>query len=112
MIRSSFAACYQIVGALLACTTIGYLIVLVRMFERLRRHDAQTYARLGRPTLLMNNTLKNGLRVTRYLLMREYSSAVDQKVRLLAGVARWALIASLVLAALIILLPFAIRSIA
>src|SRR5262245_25330041 len=42
------------------------------VLRRLKSRHRETFDRLGRPSLIMNNSILNNLLVTRFLLMREY----------------------------------------
>jgi hypothetical protein len=48
-------------------TVIGYLLCLSRLFRYLEQHAPDTYDSLGRPTLLLRNSLESNYKVIRFL---------------------------------------------
>ena len=56
-----------------------------RLLTRLRTHHVQTWEALGRPTLIINNSLTNSVAVLRFLWRREYRALDDSQLVRLAG---------------------------
>jgi hypothetical protein len=71
--------------------------------RELRSRHPDIWESLGRPTLIMNNSISNGLAVQRFLWRREYESLDDPEFVQLSRVLRTFGIAYLVLFALIVL---------
>ena len=68
--------------ALVVSAVIG-LILQHSFLTRLRTRHVQTWEALGRPALLLNNSLTNSVAVLRFLWRREYCALGDsQSVRL------------------------------
>jgi hypothetical protein len=55
---------------------------------RLRKRHTQTWEALGRPTLLLNNSLTNSFAVLQFLWRREYHALDDSQSVKLAGILR------------------------
>ena len=56
-----------------------------RLLTRLRTHHVLTLEALGRPTLIINNSLTNSVAVLRFLWRRDYRALDDSQLVRLAG---------------------------
>jgi hypothetical protein len=75
--------------------TTVYLLLVARLFSRLREHCPAVYDSLGSPSLIFNNTPKNNMLFLRWLWGRDYDDLSD------ADTVRKARVIRLVLASLL-----------
>ena len=54
-------------------TTTSYLVVVAVLLNRLRDYYPTIWDRLGRTTLIINNSIGNSGRVAKFLLLRDIS---------------------------------------
>lgn len=73
-----------------------YLFRLYSLLKKLKEVDAEEWNRLGAPTLIMNNSLRNSCLVVKWLLCEEYLKLNHQKVLKEASLCRVLLIIGLV----------------
>jgi hypothetical protein len=68
--------------AILFCVITAYFIgwvVMCRQFLRmLRTRHEQTWIALGKPSLILNNSISNSIAVTRFVWRREYMELEDE----------------------------------
>jgi hypothetical protein len=64
---------------------VVWFILMNRLFRILRTRHPATYDSIGRPTLFLNNSIKNGLLTTRFLLGRHYRKIQDPELHSLCG---------------------------
>jgi hypothetical protein len=62
---------------LLAVSCIAGLVAMHFFLRCLRLHHVATWQHLGTPTLVMNNTIRSGLSVMRWLWKKEYVALED-----------------------------------
>ena len=70
-------------GALLTLLAVGCVggLVATQFFLRyLRLHHRDTWEKLGSPSLVMNNSIRNGLAVTRWLWAKEFLDLEDPRL--------------------------------
>ena len=65
-----------------------------KMFRLLAVRHPQKYEEMGRPTVFLNNSIKNGWAFTRFFYGRHYVSLGDPEVNRVAGL-MWVLPASM-----------------
>jgi hypothetical protein len=85
---STLATLFYGVLLLLIPGTIVYLFLISRLTSRLRQDHNEIYARLGEPTLFLNNSPSNSMRLVAFILSGRYSSLADPKLRVLGGACR------------------------
>ena len=67
---------------LLACVVVWFILI-TRLFRLLRTRHPAVYDSLGRPTLILNNSIRNGWLFTRFLLGGHFRDIDDtETVRL------------------------------
>ncbi len=64
-------------------TTTSYLVVVAVLLNRLRDYYPTIWDRLGRPTLIINNSIGNSGRVLNFILLGEYISLERGKIQAL-----------------------------
>lgn len=57
-----------------------YLYRLYSLYKKLKECETEEWNRLGSPTLIMNNSLRNSYLVVKWLLSKEYLNLDDQKI--------------------------------
>lgn len=67
---------------------ILWLLLVGRLFAMLKARAPEAYAAIGRPHLIWNNSISNGLLFTRFLLSGAYNEVDDEGVRKLCGFLR------------------------
>jgi len=89
---------YVFYGALLLSIPVGlaYLVLVSRLFGRLKREHPTVYRDLGEPSFL-NNSILNSLRTIKFLVYGSYRSLQDPRINSLAAVVRGLFIVSLIL---------------
>ena len=98
-----------IIGCLIAELVAAplYFGKLSQLLTYLRKNRNDQWAKLGSPTLFLNNSISNSSNVMRYLMKKEYLDAGDAALGTLAAVARTRLIVSFSLGVLMLLAAFA-----
>ncbi len=89
------------VALMVSC--VAGLALHTRFLRELRLRHADIWESLGRPTLIMNNSISNGLAVLRFLWRRDYESIDDPEFVRLARRLRIFNIAHIALFLLIVL---------
>lgn len=69
---TAFALSLPIVGVLL----VWYMVEVGSFFSYIKKHDPPLWERLGKPSLLTNNSIGNSLRFIRSISANEFSSSV------------------------------------
>ena len=89
---------YVFYGSLLFSIPVGiaYLLVVRRLFGRLKRDHPIAYRELGEPSLI-NNSIPNSLRTVKFLVLGQYKSLQDPRVNTLAVIASDIFIAAILL---------------
>jgi hypothetical protein len=87
--------------------TIGYLLLIASLFRRLKASHTTVWESLGSPSLIMNNSPRNNLRVLRWLWAKGYLDLGDSETVDLAGTVRTLLLALLGNFAILVLLILA-----
>jgi hypothetical protein len=64
----------------LMVSALGGLALSVYLQHVLRRHHEQTWIALGRPSLVLNNTITNGFAVLRFLWRKDYLELDDPRL--------------------------------
>jgi hypothetical protein len=90
-----------------AAGTLAYLFLMSRMFSRLEVHHGDVYETLGRPGILLNNTLRNNVVVLGWLWRKEFLSLSDAETVRGASVVRALLVWLAVNFAILLTLFFA-----
>ncbi len=67
-----------ILTASLTVACVGGLLLTHVLLRRLRTHHPDTWAELGKPTLVLNNTISNSLRTCRFIWDGEYRVLDDR----------------------------------
>src|ERR1700688_3905290 len=75
-------------------TTISYLAVVAVLLNKLRDYYPMIWDRLGRPTLIINNSIGNSGRVAKFVLFREYVSLEQGQIQAWGKVAFFLFIAA------------------
>jgi uncharacterized membrane protein YraQ (UPF0718 family) len=91
--------------ALMLAVIVG-LVMQHFFLQEMRSHHPDVWESLGRPTLIRNNTISNGLAVLRFLWRKEYQALDDAKFIRFAAFVRAYLIAYTVFFALIVIGQF------
>lgn len=65
---------------LVTLSTLFWLYLCARMHKLLKVHHPDVYEELGRPALLTNNTLQNGIRFFRFLFTRQWAKLGDATI--------------------------------
>jgi hypothetical protein len=65
------------------------LVFHAMLLSRLRSRHTQTWEALGRPSLVLNNTISNCLAVQRFLWRREYRGLGDERLARFASFLRY-----------------------
>jgi hypothetical protein len=73
----SAAISFFVLFAIQAMGTVTYLLLIGRLFNRLKAEHAVVYESLGRPSLFLNNSIQNNMRVLRWLLRKEFEGLTD-----------------------------------
>jgi hypothetical protein len=68
---------------LMTCVVIGFAMHS-QLLRQLRARHPQVWESLGRPTLIMNNSVANGLAVQRFLWRKEFQTLGDPEFARLA----------------------------
>jgi hypothetical protein len=61
----------------LVAGVIVYFILIVRYFSYLRAHHPVTYERIGKPSLILNNTPRNNILTLRFIMGSDSMSTGD-----------------------------------
>lgn len=64
-------------SAVQALGTAIYLVLITRLFSQLRAQHPDVYETLGRPSMILNNTIGNNVRVVRWLWRKDFLSLSD-----------------------------------
>lgn len=90
---------YAFYGALLLSipVALGYLVVVARLFGKLKREHPIAYRELGEPSLFLNNSISNSVRTIKFIVLGKYKSLQDPEFSSLATVARGLFVLSLAL---------------
>ena len=59
---------------------IGWVFVCRYFLRLLRTRHEERWISLGRPSLVLNNTITNGIAVTRFLWRKEYMELEDEQI--------------------------------
>lgn len=73
--------------------TVAYLLLIRRLFGRLERDHVVVYASLGSPSLFLNNSIQNNVRVLQWLWRKEFEELGDSTTVASARVVRTLLLA-------------------
>jgi hypothetical protein len=92
--------------AVQAVGTVTYLFLVGRLFSRLEREHVVAYQSLGSPSLVLNNSIQNNMRVLRWLWRKEFEELGDAKTIASARVVRTLLVALSVNVAALLLVFF------
>ena len=84
MLQTLFAFC----ALGIVVVTIHYVILLSKLLSLLKEAHESAFERLGRPSLITNNSLQHTGKLLRFLFTREYISLQDPNVARLAGILR------------------------
>lgn len=71
---------FNVILALLASGIIIWFILVSRYFRYLREKHPQTYARMGSPSLIMNNTPSNNIRFVKYICSDQCDETGDDEL--------------------------------
>jgi hypothetical protein len=91
---------------LFACLVVWFPLV-AHLHRLLRTRHPDVYDALGRPTLILNNTIKNGWLFTRFLLGGHFEDIDDREIVLLCRFLRVFAFAYLALFLAIVIFGFA-----
>lgn len=81
-------------GAVMVIVLFAAVVVLyARLLYVLRHRHRETWTALGEPSLILNNSVMNSVRVQRFVWTREYRKLADRELTLLAGVLQFAALA-------------------
>lgn len=72
------------------------VVLYVRFLYVLRHRHRETWTALGEPSLILNNSIMNSVRVQRFVWTGAYRRLADRELTLLANVLRLAALAYLV----------------
>ena len=64
---------------------IGWLIMCSYFLRLLRTRHEERWISPGKPSLILNNSIANGIAVMRFLWRREYMELEDQQITRLCG---------------------------
>lgn len=81
----------QVTNALLAVLLVGFLAGVwtqARLLKALRDRHPEVWERLGKPTLVRNNSISNIFRLRKYLRRREYIALGDLQVERIVRIQR------------------------
>ena len=76
---------FPILFAILAVSVFIWFVLMARLHRILRTRHSETYDRLGRPTLFLNNSIRNGAATIRFLLGGHFRQLRDPELLKLAG---------------------------
>ena len=62
------------------CSVIVWFYLCHRMFKILSERHPEKYVAMGKPSLVMNNTISNSLSFLKFLLKREWQDLNDQEL--------------------------------
>lgn len=71
------AYAFLAIAPLLFLGCLSYLVVLEMLFFRLRRKHPSYYESIGKPSLLLNNSISKSGQMMRYLLDKDYLVVPD-----------------------------------
>ena len=74
--------------AVLMAATVAWLALVWRLFVLMKVRAPDTYASIGRPHIILNNTPSNNLAFLRFLLGGHYANVSDEGVRKLCAFLR------------------------
>jgi hypothetical protein len=69
-----------ILFSVLVVSAITWLILILRLFHILRTRHAEIYDTLGRPSLILNNTIRNNFTTLRFLLGGHFRQLRDPEL--------------------------------
>jgi len=59
---------------------IGWFVMCGQFLRMLRTRHEQRWIALGKPSLILNNSISNGIAVTRFLWRRKYMELEDERL--------------------------------
>ena len=74
--------------SVLFAAIVAWFGLAARMFRLLRQNHREVYESLGSPSLLLNNSIRNGWLSLRFLMRGDYRDVNDDRVRKLGNVMR------------------------
>jgi hypothetical protein len=77
-----------VVFAIQALGTVGYLVQVGRLMNRLESRHKQVHESLGSPSLILNNSPRNNILLLGWLWRREFESLGDAQTVALAKLVR------------------------
>ncbi len=89
--------------ALLALSTICWMIIQQAFFSRLSKIHPEVWEDLGRPALFFNSNMANGSAFLKYLWRRDYESLPDMQTVSLGRFLRWHLILHMIYFAVVLI---------
>ena len=101
------ATSYLALFVVQAIGTLIYLILISRLFSRLETRCGEVWQSLGRPSLFLNNSIRNNGLVLRWLWSKEFLGLRDREIVRLAGIVR-VLFITLLITFAILVAPFLI----
>ena len=101
------AASFIVLFAVQGIGTVIYLFLLARLFNRLEGHHGAVHESLGRPSLFLNNNIRNNWLVIGWLWRKEFATLPDHETVRRATIVRVLFIALAVNFALMMVLFFA-----
>lgn len=86
-----------------------YLISIACLLRALRQDHEETWVELGRPSLILGNSISSGMAVVRFLFFGEYKVLRSQRVRRFAAASRGLLLFAVVVFLTELTLFFSLR---
>lgn len=74
--------------SVLFAAILAWFALAARMFRLLRQDHREVYESLGSPSLVLNNSVRNGWLSLRFLMSGDYREVNDHRVRRLGDVMR------------------------
>lgn len=71
---------FAIIFGILFCSVFVWFYLCHRMFKALRTRHPEKYESMGRPSLIMNNSLSNNISFMKFLFKREWQDLNDSSL--------------------------------
>lgn len=69
------------VFGLLICLALVGLLINRYFYKKLKTEYPEIYESLGKPSVFLNNSIKNSLLVNKFILLRKYKNLPDKKFK-------------------------------
>ena len=75
---------------------LGYLVAIVLMLRTLRLRHTGVWTEMGRPSLILGNSLRNNASVLTFLFSEKHRSMGDERLSRYTNASRWLLVLAVV----------------